>query len=187
MTSPKHKPITCVTAWLENQNVGPPKSLLASSHASLRPRGRKPARTPPPTFLFLPFHFSNSTGLSDGHATDKKAVEAASLPVRTGSERPEADEELRRNANPPKQRRAVMETLYGQRETVVNGWFVSASFYPACPLTYSGKNSSAPQTARGICPIFCTIPAQCPAVIWAAARGRSRRLRVGRNRLGQRA
>jgi hypothetical protein len=128
-----------VTAWLENQNVGPPKSLLASIHASLCPRGRKPARTPPPTFLFLPFHFSNSTGSSAGHPTDKKAVEAASLPVKTGSERPEADEELRRNAYPPERQRAVIGCLYGQRETVVNGWFVRVIANSACPLTLHGE------------------------------------------------
>ena len=83
-----------------------------------------------------PIHFSNSTGSSAGHATDKKAVEAASLPVRTGSERPEADEELRRNAYPPKRRRAVMKTLYGQPETVVNGWLARVFTNSACPLKY---------------------------------------------------
>src|SRR3972149_1657542 len=32
-------------------------------------------------------------------------------------------------------------------------------------------NSSASQTTCVICPIFCTIPAQCRDVNWAAARG----------------
>ena len=38
-------------------NVVPPKSLFRLAF----PKDDKPARTPPPTFLFLPIHLSNST------------------------------------------------------------------------------------------------------------------------------
>ena len=80
-----------------------------------------------------------------------------------------------------------METLYGQRETLVNGWLARVFHRFGGPIDSIMGNSSALQTSYEICPIFCTIPAQGRAVIWAAASERSCRLRVGRNRFGQRA
>jgi len=53
-----------------DRNIGPPSLVRPSSLAR-----RRPARTPPSTFLFLQIHFSNSPGRIDP-APNRRAGEA---------------------------------------------------------------------------------------------------------------
>jgi hypothetical protein len=87
-----------------NRNVGPPKFLFDRSQDRLSPAREKSARTPPPTFLFLPIHnFKQQTPAARPPAPPSGKPEGfeASLFQQELDEKPRYGDELRRCAIAP--------------------------------------------------------------------------------------
>ena len=107
----------------------PPKSrptaTAPGSILGLIPRWKRPARTPPSTFLFLPIHLSNSP------ATLRSPLSIRREPIREPTKRnprhllggffPHISEELQRRVRTPyRRRRVAWPGLYGRHQVVVN-------------------------------------------------------------------
>jgi hypothetical protein len=125
----------------------PPKSLPGRFHASLRRREKRPARTPPSTFLFLPIHLSNSQ--KPPHPTRRREHGHEHGPMlghRVNSEG------LRGRANAPKRRRA-QEDLYRVRLPFLSTFPTprserSRQFLPVfatCPVAIAATGGSLPE------------------------------------------
>jgi hypothetical protein len=138
--------------------------LLPSKASLLRSR-KRPARTPPSTFLFLPIHLSNSPGTMAVPLPDSPGSRRSpNLPTEIGrlvtlSVRSFAGAPSRRKAG----RRAVVEALYGRPLHLVN--------------TKSGQNSWQVRTVE--MPYRAVTPARSQGLRAALAPHSSRVVRVG--------
>jgi hypothetical protein len=79
---------------------------LASTQAGSHPQEGRPARTPPPTFLFLPDSQFQTAGLSPPSPRCRRAVETPRFRHAPESSDHRSFEELDRRAVPPRRRRA---------------------------------------------------------------------------------